>query len=224
MKISVFCLQIIFILPIIPKTEPRRAYEDKTITHQRLDELLSALKSGGLQRRDACPSGNGNYGFNSFNFMTFMLLVFSLVANVNNNLNNNNNNANKNNINAINQDSNNVASNTNAVNQIMVTVLPIPGKRDLETFILNHRILLEDKCRSGEVENTLGLFYLDLVQTIKQTSSAECSMYEVCRGFKKLMRFSNIQEAFNRQLFLQGESPFLSQTVCEELFVGCRAM
>ena len=48
------------------------------------------------------------------------LFVFSLVANVNNNINNNNNNANKNNINAINQDSNNVASNTNAVNQIMV--------------------------------------------------------------------------------------------------------
>ena len=47
---------------------------------------------------------------------------FSLVANVNNNLNNNQNNANKNNINALNQDSNNVASNTNAVNQIMVRV------------------------------------------------------------------------------------------------------
>ena len=47
-------------------------------------------------------------------------IILSLVANVNNNLNNNNNNANKNNINAINQDSNNVASNTNAVNQIMV--------------------------------------------------------------------------------------------------------
>ena len=60
--------------------------------------------------------------------MTFTLLVFNLVANVNNNLNNNNN-ANKNNINAISQDSNNVASNTNAVNQIGVTVLPIPGKR-----------------------------------------------------------------------------------------------
>lgn len=82
-----------------------------------------------LKRGSGCPGGEGNYGFNSFNFMTFTLLVFNLVANVNNNLNNNNNNANKNNVNAITQDSNNVASNTNAVNQIGVTVLPIPGKR-----------------------------------------------------------------------------------------------
>ena len=33
-------------------------------------------------------------------------------------------------------------------------------------------------------------------------SSAECSMYEVCRGFKKLMRFSNIQV----QLFTESSS------------------
>ena len=48
-----------------------------------------------VKRDSGCPSGEGNYGFNSFNFMTFVLLVFNLVANVNNNLNNNNNNANK---------------------------------------------------------------------------------------------------------------------------------
>ena len=48
-----------------------------------------------VKRDSGCPSGEGNYGFNSFNFMTFVLLVFNLVANINNNLNNNNNNANK---------------------------------------------------------------------------------------------------------------------------------
>ena len=48
-----------------------------------------------VKRDSGCPSGEGNYGFNSFNFMTFVLLIFNLVANVNNNLNNNNNNANK---------------------------------------------------------------------------------------------------------------------------------
>ena len=62
---------------------------------------------------------NLEHSWNNKNILT-KNIILSLVANVNNNLNNNNNNANKNNINAINQDSNNVASNTNAVNQIMV--------------------------------------------------------------------------------------------------------
>ena len=88
-----------------------------------------------VKRDSGCPGGEGNYGFNSFNFMTFMLLVFNIVANVNNNLNNNNNNANKNNINSISQDSQTVSSSTNAVNQLMVTVLPIPGKRSVENLI-----------------------------------------------------------------------------------------
>ena len=105
------------------------------------EELVESNKvsvggGGGTVKRDAgCPGGEGNYGFNSFNFMTFMLLVFNIVANVNNNLNNNNNNANKNNINAINQDSQTVSSSVNAVNQLMVTVLPIPGKRSVENLI-----------------------------------------------------------------------------------------
>ena len=51
-----------------------------------------------LTKRDACPGGSGNYGFNSFNFMTLVLLTFNVVANVNNNLNNNNNNNNENNL------------------------------------------------------------------------------------------------------------------------------
>ena len=92
--------------------------------------------NGHIVKRDSgCPGGEGNYGFNSFNFMTFALLVFNIVTNVNNNLNNNNNNANKNNINSISQDSQTVSSNTNAVNQLMVTVLPIPGKRSVENLI-----------------------------------------------------------------------------------------
>ena len=104
-----------------------------------LEEIFSHLETevdpSKVKRDSGCPGGEGNYGFNSFNFMTFMLLVYNIVANVNNNLNNNNNNANKNNINAINQDSQTVSSNTNAVNQLMVTVLPIPGKRSIENLI-----------------------------------------------------------------------------------------
>ena len=53
-------------------------------------ELLSLDYSPVLHRttRTPCPSGVGNYGFNSFNFLTFMVLVSNAVANVNNNINN----------------------------------------------------------------------------------------------------------------------------------------
>ncbi len=33
------------------------------------------------RQKRSCPSGVGNYGFNSFNFLTFMVLVFNAVAN-----------------------------------------------------------------------------------------------------------------------------------------------
>ena len=83
---------------------------------------LTPLKYFRAKRSSGCgqASGqhNGNFGFNSFNFLTFMLLTFNLITNINNNLNNNNNNNNDNNINALDKNSNNVASNTNAANQV----------------------------------------------------------------------------------------------------------
>ena len=33
------------------------------------------------REKRSCPSGVGNFGFNSFNFLTFMVLVFNAVAN-----------------------------------------------------------------------------------------------------------------------------------------------
>ena len=121
---------------ICVKSEFRIPSNNSVAFHRELKTILDKTVDHSIVRRDAgCPGGEGNYGFNSFNFMTFMLLVYNLVTNVNNNLNNNNNNANKNNINAINQDSQTVSSSTNAVNQLMVTVLPIPGKRSVEDLV-----------------------------------------------------------------------------------------
>ena len=54
-------------------------------------------------KRSPCPSGVGNFGFNSFNFLTFMVMTFNAVANVNNNINNNNNNNQDINLNSISQ-------------------------------------------------------------------------------------------------------------------------
>ena len=78
--------------------------------------------------RSGCPGGVGNLGFNSFNFMTFVLLTLNAVANTNNNINNNNNNNVDINYNTINQDSNNVISNSENMNMIMAVILPVPGR------------------------------------------------------------------------------------------------
>ena len=83
-------------------------------------------------KRQSCPGGVGNFGFNSFNFMTFVLLTLNAVANVNNNVNNNNNNNNDVNYNTINQDSNNLVSNSENTNMVMAVILPVPGKRSLD--------------------------------------------------------------------------------------------
>ena len=83
-------------------------------------------------KRSSCPGGVGNFGFNSFNFMTFVLLTLNAVANTNNNINNNNNNNVNINYNTVNQDSNNVVSNSENMNMVTATILPVPGRRSLE--------------------------------------------------------------------------------------------
>merc|ERR1712001_502871 len=79
--------------------------------------FLAGSNSRKLSRskRQSCPGGVGNFGFNSFNFMTFVLLTLNAVANVNNNINNNVDI----NYNTINQDSNSVISNSENMNMVM---------------------------------------------------------------------------------------------------------
>ena len=90
------------------------------------------LKRLSRNKRMSCPGGVGNFGFNSFNFMTFVLLTLNAVANTNNNINNNNNNNIDINYNTINQDSNNVVSNSENMNMVTATILPVPGRRSLD--------------------------------------------------------------------------------------------
>lgn len=182
-------------------------------------------KADRVHKRDSgCPGGEGNYGFNSFNFMTFTLLVFNLVANVNNNLNNNNNNANKNNINAINQDSNNVASNTNAVNQLMVTVLPIPGKRSVDNLIRKYNKNVAPKCRAPPITEPLADFAFSQLLEITKEPDPQCRGFSACKAVKNLMKYTEIAEAFSKDLFSVGLSPFLSQAKCEAFFPQCVSM
>jgi len=157
--------------------------------------------------------------------MTFTLLVFNLVANVNNNLNNNNNNANKNNINAISQDSNNVASNTNAVNQIGVTVLPIPGKRSVDNLIRKFNKNVQPRCPSKpQVTAPLADFALSQLVHISKEVDPACRGYRACTATKALLAYTEIPEAFSRDLLSAGLSPFISRTECSTLFPECLSM
>ena len=107
------------------------SYDDLDIAEE-LQILQSSRTKQSRIKRQSCPGGVGNFGFNSFNFMTFVLLTLNAVANVNNNINNNNNNNNDINYNTINQDSNNVVSNSENTNMVMAVILPMPGRRSID--------------------------------------------------------------------------------------------
>ncbi|MPC98137.1 hypothetical protein E2C01_093490 [Portunus trituberculatus] len=82
-------------------------------------------------RRSSCPGGVGSYGFNTFNFLTFALQVFNGILNVVNNINNNNNNNNLNTLNSIAVNTDQVATNSNSANNVLVMIEP-PRRRRRE--------------------------------------------------------------------------------------------
>ena len=68
----------------------------------------------------------------SIDFLQILNTIFN--NNNNNNINNNNNNNVDINYNTINQDSNDVISNSENMNMVMAMILPVPGKRTLNLF------------------------------------------------------------------------------------------
>ena len=123
------------------KLMAERLLSNENSVDTKLFDLNPALHFGILKynhvhklsrHKRSCPGGVGNFGFNSFNFMTFVLLTLNAVANTNNNINNNNNNNIDINYNTINQDSNNVVSNSENMNMVTATILPVPGRRSLD--------------------------------------------------------------------------------------------
>ena len=171
-------------------------------------------------KRSSCENGKGNYGINSFNFLAFVLLTYNVVANVNNNLNNNNNNKNDQNINAISQNSNNVATNTNVGNQIGVTVLPIPGKRAIDS--LRQNVVKLKKCKVDIIDNAAALLFNHLMQLKKSLDNSEyCRSYKICNSIKQITEELNFEDAISMGLQKQNEIPFLKIVKCETLFPEC---
>ena len=90
-------------------------------------------------------------------------VIFNLVVSINNNLNSNNNNDNQNNLNAVSQSTNNLVTNTNAVNKISVTLLPSPGKRSVDQMIECQSL---QGRRAAEEISALYLFQVQYTQCI----------------------------------------------------------
>ncbi|KAG7167354.1 hypothetical protein Hamer_G012796 [Homarus americanus] len=74
--------------------------------------------------RRSCPGGNGAYGFNTYNFLTFSLQVFNGVINAVNRINNNNNNNNDNSQNSVTVNTDQISSNSNSANAVLVIIPP----------------------------------------------------------------------------------------------------
>ena len=150
-----------------------------------LDKVLDQYSgSGRLKRSPDCPpagDSSGRFGINSFNFLTFILLTFNLVVSINNNINNNNNNNNDNSLNAVSQTSNNVATNTNSVNQLSVTILPIPGKRSFEN-LRQCRRKREANDVNQRIASTLFKHIADL-----NTTRTDCVEYNICLKIAQIL-------------------------------------
>ena len=121
-----------------------------------------------------------------------------------------------------------MSSNTNAVNQLMVTILPIPGKRSVENLIRNYQRSLAGSCSQSKtspgVSESLGDLAFSLLLEVTRETSSSCRAYRACIASKKLLRYTEIAEAFSVSLHSAGLSPFLSTTNCEKLFPQCFSM
>ena len=115
-----------------------------------------------------------------------------------------------------------MSSNTNAVNQLMVTILPIPGKRSVENLVRNYQRSLAGRCQTSPVvtEPLADLAFSLLLEVTRETSST-CRGYRACTATKRLLRYTEIAEAFSVSLHAAGLSPFLTTTNCELLFAEC---
>ena len=121
-----------------------------------------------------------------------------------------------------------MSSNTNAVNQLMVTILPIPGKRSVESVVRHYQRSLAGKCSQSQngpdvTEPLADLAFSLLVEVTREKNSA-CSGFRACIATKKLITYTEIAEAFSVSLHAAGLSPFLTSTNCGLLFPQCFSM
>lgn len=144
------------------------------------------------------------------------------MVNINNNLNNNNNNNNDNNINTIDQNSQNTVTNTNAANQISVTVLPIPGKRSFRKL----RSLPYVNCgKENPIEESAAKLLFTHMFTdniIKAKKDDSCTPYKICKEVMNVLDTFELQNIVSVDLLRFRITPKVSSFSCSALFPNCR--
>jgi len=186
----------------------------------------TSVNSLSRKKRMSCPGGVGNFGFNSFNFMTFVLLTLNAVANTNNNINNNNNNNIDINYNTVNQDSNNVISNSENMNMVTATILPVPGRRSLDLINKSLRHHVSKRCAKNVNITVLDLLKMEMLEqaeSIILEKREECEGLAVCQAIKQISGVF-LKDTINTDLLEAGENPFLSMINCAQLFPQCVSM
>ena len=88
-------------------------------------------------------------------------------------------------------------------------------------LIRKYQKTVANSCGSGPpVTEPLADFALHQLLTIARRGE-QCEGYEACKAVKALTAFTEMREAFNKNLHSLGISPFMSVTNCEELFPQC---
>lgn len=187
------------------------------------DKYQEPQRSKYRTKRQSCPGGVGNFGFNSFNFMTFVLLTMNAVADVNNNINNNNNNNVDINYNTINQDSNSIVSNSENTNMVMAVILPVPGRRSIANInrSLSHHV--SKRCSEKKKLSVLSMLSLEILEhsrAIAGETRGECEGLAVCRAVKAISQ-TFLSDSLNLSLLEAGLTPFISLLSCQDLFTMC---
>ncbi|XP_037794979.1 rho GTPase-activating protein gacGG-like [Penaeus monodon] len=171
------------------------------------------LEDAGTPRfRRSCPGGNGAYGFNTFNFLTFSLQVFNGVINAINRINNNNNNNNDNSQNNVNVNTDQIASNSNSANAVLVIIPPAPGRKRRSLCGRN----LGEKDASLHAARALTSILQEYAQ--EEQEAGPCQELSVCLRMRHLTRTSGFRDVLWRT-----NSTFLSMSdaPCEALFKTC---
>ena len=145
------------------------------------------------------------------------------MTNINNNLNNNNNNNNDNNINAIDQNSQNTVTNTNAANQISVTILPIPGRRSFRKLRSISPIICNKPTCNNHNQWMVSLlsYYINNVYGSSNADTIECMPYRICIATTEIQRLLDLENVISLHILRSGETAKSTASLCKTLFPHC---
>ncbi|KAK4310508.1 hypothetical protein Pmani_017936 [Petrolisthes manimaculis] len=180
-----------------------------------------------MRRSSSCPGGVGSYGFNSYNFLTFSLQVFNGVINAINRINNNNNNNNDNSQNNIQVNTDQVSSNSNSANAVLVIIQD--GKRKRKKRHHNN-INHHTSCRFSNGTNnnnnkaTIAITAAALTPILREFADTHARLSDTCRPLHVCRSVRRVSAAvgFHAVIWKSSGVRFsMAKAPCELIFPQC---